>query len=302
MIATPPARPPRLAVIADRRYLAQTMPGALIDALTRRGVQPEAVCADECRFDPNTGVVETPDRTTCLAEYDGVVARTRHGLGLVMLAYAEAHGVPTINSYAATERIRNKAGMAVLLSRAGLQAAFTVLAPDVSSLRGIPRERFPLILKPTFGDNSRGLLLVREPAELMEIDWREDLVLVQSYLPNDGYDLKLYVCGADVFAVRKPSPFNDDPAALPHRVEADAAMVDLARRCGAAFGLDIYGVDTIQTPDGLVVIEVNEFPNFSGLDEAPERLAEYVLERVGARAQGGLKPDAHRIPAAAVAA
>jgi ribosomal protein S6--L-glutamate ligase len=296
MIATSHARPPRLAVIADRRYLTQTMPSALIDALVHRGVPTEVVCADACRFDPSSGVVETADRAIHLNEYDGVVARTRHALGLVMLAYAEAHGRTVINSYAATERIRNKAEMAVRLSRAGLQAAFTVLAPDLANLRGLPRERFPLILKPTFGDNSRGLVLVREPGELMEIDWREDLVLVQSYLPNDGYDLKLYVCGDDVFAVRKPSPFNDDPTATAYRVEADAAMVDLARRCGAAFGLDIYGVDTIETPHGLVVIEVNEFPNFSGLDEAPERLAEYVLARV----KGGV--DAHRIPAAAIAA
>jgi ribosomal protein S6--L-glutamate ligase len=236
MIATPHARPPRLAVIADQRYLRQPMPSALIDALIQRGVPTEVVCADECRFDPTSGVVETPDHVSHLAEYDGVVARTRHGLGLVMLAYAEAHGLPVINSYAATQRIRNKAEMAVRLSRAGLPAAFTVLAPDVASLRSLARERFPLILKPTFGDNSRGLVLVREPAELMEIDWREDLVLVQSYLPNDGYDLKLYVCGEDVFAVRKPSPFNDDPSATAHRVGPDAAMVDLARRGARASG------------------------------------------------------------------
>jgi ribosomal protein S6--L-glutamate ligase len=296
MFATPHARPPRLAVIGDRRYLTQTMPGALIDALHRRGVPTEVVCADECRFDPTSGVVETPEQAIHLGRYDGVVARTRHGLGLVMLAYAEAQGLPVINSYAATERIRNKAEMAVRLSRAGLQAAFTVLAPDVASLRSIAGERFPLILKPIFGDNSRGLVLVREPAELMEIDWREDVVLVQSYLPNDGYDLKLYVCGDHVFAVRKPSPFNDDPVAAAYRIHADAAMVDVARRCGTAFGLDIYGVDTIETQQGLVVIEVNEFPNFSGLHEAPERLAEYVLKRV----EGGA--DAHRVPAAAVAA
>jgi ribosomal protein S6--L-glutamate ligase len=296
MIVTREARPPRLAVIADRRYLTQIMPSALIDALIRRGVPTEVVCADECRFDPTSGQVERPDHVTRLTEYDGVVARTRHGLGLIMLAYAEAHGLPVINSYAATQRIRNKAEMAVRLSRAGLQAAFTVLAPDVASLRGIARERFPLILKPTFGDNSRGLVLVREPAELMEVDWREDLVLVQSYLPNDGYDLKLYVCGDHIFAVRKPSPFNDDLTATAYQIPADAAMVDLARRCGAAFGLDIYGVDIIETPQGLVVIEVNEFPNFSGLDEAPERLAEYVLARV----TGGA--DADCVPAAAVEA
>lgn len=286
-----------LAVIADQRYLRQSMPAALVEALIRRGVQTDVLCADECQFDPNSGVVRTPQTEVNLTRYAGVVARTRHGLGLVMLAYAEAHGVPVVNSYAATERIRNKAEMAVLLSRAGVRGAFTLLAPDVRGLAALPRQRFPLILKPRFGDNSRGLLLVREPADLSDIDWTEDVVLVQSYLPNDGYDLKLYVCGEAVFAVRKPSPFNDDPAASPRRIETDTEMVDVARRCGAAFGLEIYGVDTIQTPDGLFVIEVNEFPNFTGLDEAPDCLANYVIQRMASCSWEAR--DAYRVPSGA---
>jgi ribosomal protein S6--L-glutamate ligase len=269
-----------LAVIADQRYLGQTMPRALVDALTRRGVRTDLLCAEECQFDPSSGVVRTPAGERNLADYDGIVARTRHGLGLVMLAYAEAHALPVINSYAATERIRNKAEMAIVLSQAGVRGAFTLLAPDVRGLAALPRQRFPLILKPRFGDNSRGLFLVREPADLEDVDWTEDVVLAQSYLPNDGYDLKLYVCGQTVFAVRKPSPFNDDPSATPHRVEPDVEMIELALRCGAAFGLEVYGVDTIQSPDGLFVIEVNEFPNFTGLDEAPDCLATHVIERM----------------------
>src|SRR5947209_2907428 len=260
-VGTTDDRDMHLAVIADQRYLRQRMPAALVDALIRRGVRTDVLCADECQFDPSSGVVQTSDAAVKLADYDGVVARTRHGLGLVMLAYADAHNLPVINSYAATERIRNKADMAILLHRSGLPGAFTLLAPDVRSLPPVPRQRFPLILKPTFGDNSRGLLLVREPADLADIDWTEDVVLVQSYLANDGYDLKLYVCGESVFAVRKPSPFNDNPAASAQRIEVEPDMVDLALRCGAAFGLEIYGVDTIQTPEGLFVIEVNEFPN-----------------------------------------
>jgi ribosomal protein S6--L-glutamate ligase len=213
--------------------------------------------------------------------------------------------VLTINSYASTERIRNKANMAVWLGHAGLLCPPTILARDASMLAGLPRSSFPLILKPTYGDNSQGLQLVRRPEDLEAIEWNDDLLLAQHYLPSDGFDLKLYVCGRSVFAVYKPTPFNGDLAAAPRRVEATPAMVDLALRCGATFGLEIYGVDTIETPDGLAVIEVNEFPNFSAVPEAGECLADYVLARARQhRVQRGGARDtpttAYRVSAAAI--
>src|ERR687885_2481366 len=141
-----------------------------------------------------------------------------------MLAYAEAAGIPAINTHAATQRVRNKAKMAIALGRVGLPCAPTVLADSIAALANLPRAWFPLILKATYGDNSQGLRLIRCPAELHEVRWSEHLVLAQRYLANDGFDLKLYVCGRTVFAVRKPSPFNGDPSATPQPVQPDARL------------------------------------------------------------------------------
>jgi ribosomal protein S6--L-glutamate ligase len=298
----------KVGVIAERRYLSQGMPAAALRALEARGIWADVICPDEARVAPETGLVHIARDgwTVDLNDYDVVVSRNRNGLGLAMLSYAEAAGVLTINSYASTERIRNKAHMAVWLSRAGLLSPPTILARDASTLVGLPRSWFPLILKPTYGDNSQGLQLVRRPEDLETVEWSDDLLLAQHYLPSDGFDLKLYVCGRSVFAVYKPSPFNGDPAAAPRPVTPTPAMVDLALRCGATFGLEIYGVDTIETPDGLAVIEVNEFPNFTGVPNAADCIADHVLAR--ACAARGLKgaarvtvPTAHRVPAAALA-
>jgi ribosomal protein S6--L-glutamate ligase len=289
-----------IGVISERRYLAQGMPGFLLRALAAHGVAADVICPDNCHFDPETGAVDSLDdnRTFDLSGYDVVVSRTRNGLGLTMLSYAEAAGALTINSYAATERIRNKANMGVILSRSGIACPRTILAWDLSSLAGLPEQEFPLIVKPTYGDNSRGLLLLRGREDLDGLDWAEDFVLAQRYLPNDGFDLKLYVCGKTIFAVRKPSPLNPDPKASLEVVSPTNQMIDLARRCGAAFGLEIYGVDTIETPNGLAVIEVNEFPNFSGIESAGECIATHVLER----ARKGVRrvATAHRDVAAAL--
>jgi ribosomal protein S6--L-glutamate ligase len=289
-----------ICLIAEKRYLAQRMPGVFLCALDALGAPADVICANTSHFDPATGVVASPDhkRTFDLNSYDVVVSRNRNGLGLAMLSYADAAGALTINSYAATERIRNKANMGVVLNRAGIPCPRTILACDPARLAGLPANEFPLILKPTYGDNSRGLLLVRQPRDLDGLDWAEDFVLAQQYLPNNGFDLKLYVCGDTVFAVRKPSPLNSDPAAEMGVVTPTTAMIDLAHRCGAAFGLEIYGVDTIETPGGLAVIEVNEFPNFSGIETAGDCIAAYVLDR--ARKGLGRGSTAHRLPVTAL--
>lgn len=268
----------RVGVIVEPRYLRQEMPGALIRELRARGVVVDLLVPRDGRFDTAEGVLWTGGSASAsLGTYDVVLSRNRGGLGLAMLAWAEAAGIRTLNSYRSTQRVRNKAEMGIELEHAGVPCAPTVLADSSAVLADLPPEWFPLILKPTYGDNSQGLRLVRHPEGLADIHWHGDFVLAQHYLENDGFDLKLYVCGDRVWAVQKPSPFNGDPSAAVRRIEPDQGMVALAHGCGSTFGLEIYGVDAIQTADGPRVLEVNEFPNFTGLGDAAERLADYVL-------------------------
>lgn len=269
----------------EQRYLRQLMPRAVIRLLQERSLDPVVLCPQGGRFDPASGVFQPAEGGAYrLTDYDVIVARTRDALGLAMLAFAEASGIPTVNTHTATERVRNKAQMTIALEGAGVPCGPTVLASDLATLAQLPRDWFPLLIKATYGDNSQGLRLIREPDDLWEIHWPEALVLAQHYIPNSGLDLKLYVCGERVFATRKPSPFNGDPAAAARPAQVTPGLADLAVRCGRAFGLDIYGVDTIETPDGVAVIEVNEFPNFTAVPDAAAHIADVVLARVPAAA------------------
>jgi ribosomal protein S6--L-glutamate ligase len=116
------------------------------------------------------------------------------------------------------------------------------------------------------------------------VEWHEPVALAQSYLATDGYDLKLYGMGEQVWAVRKPSPFNkrnesegaESKAGL---VPLTAELEQLGRRCGKLFGLELFGVDCIETDQGPLVIEINDFPNYTGVPEADQRLADYVVGR-----------------------
>jgi ribosomal protein S6--L-glutamate ligase len=273
----------RLGFIAERRYRRQAITKAVVRTLQEQAVVVDVICSQDCRFEPESGIVQAesePERS--LRSYDALISRSRNALGLAMLAYAQAAGIPTINSYRAIQRARNKAEVALELSLAGVPCAPTILADRAEVLADLPSWWFPLILKATFGDAGHGLRVVRQPEELSDLHWGGELALAQHYVSNDGFDLKLYVCGGRVFAMRKPSPLNSDRDAAGVPIQPDVAMRDIALRCGTVLGLDIYGVDAIATPDGPLVIEVNEFPNFTHVLGAGQAISEFILARVGA--------------------
>ncbi len=217
-----------------------------------------------------------------LADFDIVVGRGRSTGLLCLLEWAEKFGLTTINRQAAITSVFNKSHMSVLFAEGGVATPTTFFGNVEYLAKSIARDYYPVILKPIFGDNSQGLLVVNTPEEMAATTWSDPVALAQQYLPNDGFDLKLYCIGREVWAVKKPSPFNK----LKQPAEAKAELLpltgeleDLGRRCGEIFGLDLYGIDCIQTESGPLVIEINDFPNYTGVPDADRRLADYVTQR-----------------------
>jgi ribosomal protein S6--L-glutamate ligase len=275
-----------VVVVVEGRYLSQAQPAGLVDALRHRGVAVRIVEADG-------HALRVGDDADWLDGADLVVVRGRSTPTLALAAWAEGAGVPTINARVATERVRNKAELAVALAQAGIPSPLTFLGSPRELAEEIGPEEYPVLLKPVFGDNSRGLMLVAGPRDMRRVHWPESVALAQRFMASDGRDLKLYAIGELVFAVRKPSPFPPDAIRAPDSVPVRVTprLRELARRCGRLFGLELFGVDCIERPDGPLVIEVNEFPNYTGVPDADGLLADHVLARV-ADTTAGLAPQA----------
>lgn len=259
-----------IGVLCEKRYLAQSQPSGLIRGLKDLGHEVRVI-------DPE-GIPFTLGDDRWLDGLDLIVARGRSWGLLCLIEWAESRGVPTINKRSAISAVHNKADMAVALARAKLPTPLTFLGSTALLKESVAPANYPLILKPIFGDNCRGLQVIASPEE-MQLDWPEPVALAQRYHVTDGYDLKLYGIGEDVFAVRKPSPFNkrrEGEPDLSGQVELTPSLQTLGRQCGELFGLDLFGVDCIETSDGPLVIEINDFPNYTSVANADMLLARYI--------------------------
>jgi hypothetical protein len=80
-----------------------------------------------------------------------------------------------------------------------------------------------------------------------------------------------------VFATVKRSPLHPGADVVEEAIPVTRELRSLARAVGRVFGLDIYGIDVVETADGWVVLDVNDFPSFGNVPEAASRLARTVL-------------------------
>jgi ribosomal protein S6--L-glutamate ligase len=267
--------PLTVGVVVEPRYLEQRQPAGLCAELQRRG--HEAVVIDP-------GGVCRVGSGDWLAGIDVIVPRGRSLTLLGLVELAERRGFHVVNGRSAIASVHNKLDMAVALVAAGIPTPPTFAASPERLADAVPAGVYPLVLKPTFGDNGRGLTIAPDAEQLARLDWPEPFALAQQLVPSDGFDLKLYGIGDDVWAIRKTSPLTSLTAGTrrPAPIELTPELVALARRCGELFGLELYGVDCLETSDGPLVIEVNEFPNYTGVEEADERLVTHV-ERCAVR-------------------
>jgi ribosomal protein S6--L-glutamate ligase len=205
----------------------------------------------------------------------------------------EVAGVPVLNSYASLRICRDKAQSYLHLRTAGVPIPNTMwLAGEwtpqqVEQHCGPP----PHIVKVANGSQGEGVMLSESWRSLASVVGAMRAVgtpvLVQSFLAESaGRDTRVLVVagravGAALRQARNPEEFRSnlhlggsaqivDPTAQERRVAEAAA---------ACLGLEVAGVDLLQSDSGPVVVEVNGSPGF----EASPFFVKHVWDHLEAR-------------------
>jgi len=245
-----------------------------------------------------------------LAEYDGLFIREttsidNHTYRFARRAWQE--GMPVIDDPISMIRCMNKVFLMELLGSNQVPTPPTVMLADAADLpRAMDRLGLPLVVKIPDGSFSRGVHKVTTVDEFKrivdELFEETDLLLAQKFMPTD-FDWRVGVLSGQPLFVCQYRMARGHWQIFKHHADgssregghrtfdldqAPREVIDLAVRAAQPIGDGLYGVDLKQTPDGIVVMEVNDNPNIEhgiedavGKDEVWMRILRWFIDRLG---------------------
>jgi RimK family alpha-L-glutamate ligase len=277
-----PAGPrPLIAIVVDRfDWHARELTRAFAD----RGAMTVPSRLERCEFTTQSAfglrIDGCADRLP-----DAVLVRSMSGgtfeavtLRLGFLHALRELGVPVWNDARTIERCVDKSATSFLLARGGIVTPPTWTVETREAAIAIVRRETPsgpLVLKPLFGSQGRGLRLIRSEHDLPEAQVVAGVFYLQRFVgvERDGYrDFRLLVLEGRVIAamVRHASGWitNVKQGGTPIAAVVEGEATDLAIRAAAAVGANFAGVDLTYGSDARpTVLEVNSMPAWSGLQK-----------------------------------
>ena len=259
----------------------------LIEAFRNAGVEPVMIDDRKLILDFHSA-----------PEIDILVERSiNHSRALHALRLFESAGVPCVNSHHVSQVCGDK-----LLTTAALkdndvaQPACRVAFTEESALAAIEELGYPVVLKPAVGSWGRLLSKIndRDAAEtVLEHktvlgSYHHSIFYIQQYIEKKGRDIRSFVVGGEcIAAIYRTSDHwitNTARGAQASKCELSEEVVQISIAAAEAVGGGIVAVDLFESPDGLLVNEVNytmEFRNSietTGVD-IPAVVAHYVIEQ-----------------------
>lgn len=218
--------------------------------------------------------------------------------GLHLTAILENFGLKVINPLNVSLICGNKLFTTLTLIKAGIPVPRTLVAfTESGALKALDVLGYPAVLKPVIGswgrlvallkdkDSAQALIEVREQMQnsLMQIYY------LQEYVKRPPRDIRVLTVGEEAVAAAYRYSSEDDwrtNVARGGRMEECSVtkeLEDLAIKASKAVGGGVLAVDCMESPNGIVVHEVNNTPEFRGLYSAtkvniPEKIIKYALE------------------------
>jgi ribosomal protein S6--L-glutamate ligase len=217
-------------------------------------------------------------------QHDLYVLKAKTPLTLSLAGALALGGAAVVNAVRSSTLARDKIAATALLAGWGVPVPPSWATGRATRLLPLLEEG-PVWLKPPQGsrgvgvrrvDTSVGLDVPEVPTDPFGLPWP---LFAQREVPSGGHDLKVYVIGHRLWAISRPFPARSlqdkigTPAVLPPEVRRAALA------CGRALGLELYGVDVLVAGERFCVVDVNAFPGYKGVAEAPPQLAAYLQAR-----------------------
>lgn len=142
----------------------------------------------------------------------------------------------------------------------------------------LQRINYPIIMKLPAGTQGKGVMFADSYASassmLDTLAAIRQPFIIQEYVESGGVDVRAIVVGDKVVAAMKRRSSGEDKRSNIHAggvgesCQIDAKTASIAIKAAKAVGVEICGVDLLETARGPLVLEVNLSPGLQGITEA----------------------------------
>ena len=229
------------------------------------------------------------------------------GYGLSVVNQLDMMGVPVLNNSVPIARARDKLRALQLLSRFGIDIPRTAMCRYREQVPAALEQvgGLPCIVKLLQGTQGVGVLIantMNEVQGMLDTLWTlgQEILLQELIAESRGKDVRALVVGDRVVAAMRRTARQGEFRSNLHRggeaegIELPPAYVEAAVKASRVIGLDVSGVDMLESRQGPKIMEVNSSPGFEGLEEATGvdcagAIVEHAIGFARAHAQGFAK-------------
>jgi ribosomal protein S6--L-glutamate ligase len=201
--------------------------------------------------------------------------------GIAVVKQFESLKIFSVNPSKAIAESRDKMRCLQVLAAAGLKVPTTVMTRSprgrrmaVEAVKG-----FPVVLKVLQGTQGVGVMLVHTPVSLSSVldtlrGLDQDVIIQQFIAEGAGRDYRAFVVGNKVIAAMMRTAPEGEFRSNIHRggegrlVKLSPSYEKAALRAAQVLGLEIAGVDIMESNSGPLILEVNSSPGFEGIERA----------------------------------
>ncbi len=279
----PPAKHKRrLAILSRKRSLYSTR--RLVEAARALGLRPKVYDTLELSMVLATGTPQLFYRGESVEDVDVVIPRigaSITGYGLCVVNQFDMMGVPVANGASAIARSRDKMRCLQLLSRFSIPIPRTVMAREPDALTTAVERigGLPAIIKLIQGTQGVGVMIAHSMAEIASIletmqNMGQQVILQEFIAESKGSDVRALVVGKRVVAAMRRVARSGEFRSNIHRGGEGESLTlptnyaQVAVKAVRVLGLEIAGVDLLESKNGPLVMEVNASPGFEGLERA----------------------------------
>ncbi len=229
---------------------------------------------------------------------DAIIPRIGNSItnrGVPIVKAFERMGVIVLNEGDGISNSRDKLMACQMMSESGIPVPITAhVGTWQDTRRAISRVGgTPCVVKVTEGTHGSGVFLAHTEQQARQLVYqmleRDMRPLVQEYIKEShGQDTRAFVVGGKVVAAMRRkargSEFrsNFHLGAKVEKLEIPEKHAEIACKAAEIMGLDIAGVDLLDSSRGALVLEVNSSPGLEGIEAASGvNVASKIIQHLG---------------------